>query len=158
VPSRAADNFVPIVMSIFQGGCYTVDSRGKSLGKLAADKPGWKTFEVRPFARNVADKYSGAWDERAGYFNVRNPAAYGALVDPATRPPWTQVFLSQTGQAQTRDQVLKPADGAELENRDWISKGLGQEGKLALPSFTDDLAVRIECTQPAKRTTVPGTQ
>ena len=54
--------------------------------------------------------------------------------------------------------VLKPADGAVLENRDWISKGLGQEGKLALPSFTDDLAVRIERTQPARRTTVPGTQ
>jgi len=54
--------------------------------------------------------------------------------------------------------VLKPADGAVLENRDWISKGLGQEGKLALPSFTDDLAVRIERTQPARRTIVPGTQ
>jgi hypothetical protein len=54
--------------------------------------------------------------------------------------------------------VLKPADGAVLENRDWISQGLGQEGKLALPSFTNDLAVRIERTQPAKRTTVPGTQ
>jgi hypothetical protein len=54
--------------------------------------------------------------------------------------------------------VLRPADGAVLENRDWISKGLGQEGKLALPSFTDDLAVRVQRIQPAKRTTVPGTQ
>lgn len=111
VPSRAADNFVSIVMSIFQGGCYAVDSRGKLLGKLAADKPGWKIFEIRPFARHVGDKYAGAWDERAGYFNVRNTAAYGALVDPAKRPPWTQVFLSQTGQPQTREQVLKRFHG-----------------------------------------------
>jgi hypothetical protein len=111
VPARAVDNFVPIVMSIFQGGCYAVDSRGQSLGKIAADKPGWKTFEIKPFARHVGDKYAGAWDKRAGYFNVRNPAAYGALVDPATRPPWTQVFLSQTSQPQTRDQVLKRFHG-----------------------------------------------
>ncbi len=107
VPARAADNFVPIVMSIFQGGCYAVDSRGEPLGKLAADKPGWKTYEIQPFARHIGDKYAGAWDERAGYFNVRNPAAYGALVDPSARPPWTQVFLSQTGQPQTREQILK---------------------------------------------------
>lgn len=42
--------------------------------------------------------------------------------------------------------VLNPADGAVLESRDWVSQGVGQEGRLALPSFTDDLAVRMERT------------
>jgi len=107
VPARAFDNFVPIVMSIFQGGGYAVDSRGQSLGQLAADKPGWKIFDIKPFARHLGRKYGGAWDERAGHFNVRQPAAYGALVDPATRPPWTSIFLSQAGEAQTREQLRK---------------------------------------------------
>lgn len=111
VPARATDNFVPIVTSIFQGGCYAVDSRGRSLGKLAADQPGWKVFEIKPFARHVGQKYGGAWDERAGYFNMRNPGAYGALVDPALRPPWTSIFLSQAGEPQTREQLLKRFHG-----------------------------------------------
>ncbi|HOX02105.1 MAG TPA: carbon-nitrogen hydrolase family protein [Verrucomicrobiota bacterium] len=107
VPTRATDNFVPVVMSIFQGGCYAVDGGGRMLGKLAADKPGWKIFEIRPFARHIGRKYGGAWDERAGHFNVRNPAAYGALVDPAGRPPWTEVFLGAKGEPQSRDQLLQ---------------------------------------------------
>jgi 5-aminopentanamidase len=111
VPARATDNFVPIVMSIFQGGCFAVDSRGRSLGKLAADQPGWKIFKIKPFARHLGQKYGGVWDERAGHFNVRQPAAYGALVEPATRPPWTSIFLSQAGEAQTREQLLKRFHG-----------------------------------------------
>ena len=57
-----------------------------------------------------------------------------------------------------RISVLKPADGATVETRDWASKGLGQNGTFALPPFTDDLAVRIERTHAAARTAVPGTQ
>jgi predicted amidohydrolase len=111
VPARAFDNFVPIVMSIFQGGCYAVDSQGRSLGKLPADQAGWEIFEVKPFARHLGRKYGGRWDERAGHFNLRNPGAYGALVDPATRPPWTQIFFNDDGETQTREQLLKRFHG-----------------------------------------------
>jgi predicted amidohydrolase len=111
VPARACDSFVPIVMSIFQGGCYAVDSRGAALGKLPADGPGWRIFEVKPFVRHLGQKYGGQWDERAGYLNVRNPTAYGALVDPATRPPWTQVFRDGAGEPQTPVDLLRRLGG-----------------------------------------------
>lgn len=111
VPARAFDNFVPIVMGIFQGGCYAVDGRGEWLGQLAPDQPGWKIFSVKPFARHWGVKYGGRWDERAGHFNLRNPAAYAPLVDPATRPPWTEIFFDSQGRPQTRDQLRKRFQG-----------------------------------------------
>ena len=53
--------------------------------------------------------------------------------------------------------LLEPAEGTLLETRRYVSKGIGQEGRLALPLFVDDLAVRIERVQSAERTLVPGT-
>jgi hypothetical protein len=41
--------------------------------------------------------------------------------------------------------VLKPADGSTLDTHSHVSRGPGQEIRISLPSFTDDLAVRIEC-------------
>lgn len=38
--------------------------------------------------------------------NLRNIPAYAPLVDPATRPPWTQIFLDNDGNDQSKEQLL----------------------------------------------------
>lgn len=107
VPARAFDSGLPIVAAIFNGGSYAVDAEGKLLGKLPAESPGWRAFELQPFRPQLGTKYGGRWDMRAGHRNVRNVSAYGVLTDPATRPPWTQVFLDGEGNPQSREQLLK---------------------------------------------------
>jgi hypothetical protein len=42
---------------------------------------------------------------------MRNPDAYSILVDPSTRPPWTEVFMDDQGRPQTRQQLLERFDG-----------------------------------------------
>lgn len=111
VPARAVDSKLPIVMSIFQGGSYAVDASGQLLGKLAPDEPGWIEFALQPFQRHLGDKYGGQWDTKAGDWNVRNPAAYGVLVDPATRPPWTSIFFDAAGQPQSREELVQRFHG-----------------------------------------------
>lgn len=111
VPARAFDSKLPIVMSIFQGGSYAVDAAGDSLGKLAPENPGWKAFELTPFQPHLNRKYGGLWDTKKGGWNVRNPAAYSVLVDPATRPPWTEIFFDEQGRAQSREQLLRRFQG-----------------------------------------------
>lgn len=111
VPARAFDSEIPIVMAIFQGGSYAVDSRGKRLGKLPAEKPGWRVFEFRPFTMQIGRKYGGLWIPKLGQKNLRNVEAYRILVDPNTRPPWTQIFLDDDGRPQTREQLLRRFKG-----------------------------------------------
>jgi predicted amidohydrolase len=111
LPARAIDSKLPIVLSIFQGGSYAVDPDGIVLGKLPADKPGWKTFDLQPFRLHRSTKYSGLFDTRKADYNLRCPEAYSVLVDPAKRPAWTDVFLDNEGRPQTREQILKRFHG-----------------------------------------------
>jgi predicted amidohydrolase len=107
VPTRAFDSETPIVAAILNGGSYAVDVRGQLLGKLPAETPGWKAFELQPFRVRTGTKYGGLWIPKRGQQNLRNVAAYGVLVDPATRPPWIQVFLDAEGHIQSREQLLR---------------------------------------------------
>jgi predicted amidohydrolase len=107
IPARAFDSGLPIVAAIFNGGSYAVDAEGKLLAKLPAETPGWQTFTLQPFQVRTGRKYGGLWLPKLGQRNLRNIPAYGALVDPATRPPWTDVFLDDEGHAQTRAQLLQ---------------------------------------------------
>lgn len=112
VPVRAMDSRLPIVMAIFQGGCYAVDSRGEVLGKLSSEPPGWKTFAIEPFHISRDTKYVGLYrDIRKGDHNLRNPAAYSILVDPSTRPPWTEVFQDKQGRPQPREEIQRRFGG-----------------------------------------------
>jgi predicted amidohydrolase len=111
VPTRAFDSKLPIVMSIFQGGSYAVDAGGNLLGKLPANKAGWKMFDLRPFRTHLGRKFGGVFDEKKTIHNMRNPGAYSILVDPSTRPPWTEVFMDDQGRPQTREQLLKRFEG-----------------------------------------------
>lgn len=107
VPARAFDSEIPIVIAIFNGGSYAVDPQGKSIGKLPAETPGWKVFSLQPFQVRMDRKYGGLWIPTLGRKNVRNVDAYRILVDPNTRPPWTQIFLDNEGRRQTREQLLR---------------------------------------------------
>ena len=111
VPTRAFDSGIPIVMTIFRGGSYAVDAQGKLLSKLPAKTPGWTVFSLQPFKPQLDHKYGGLWNPKLGRQNVRNVGAYGMLVDPNTRPPWTRVFLDDEGRPQTREQLLKRFNG-----------------------------------------------
>lgn len=111
VPTRAFDSKLPIVMSIFQGGSYAVDAEGSLLGKLPAEKAGWKAFELQPFRPQLGRKYGGVYDEKKTIHNLRDPGAYSILVDPSTRPPWTEVFMDEQGRPQTREHLLKRFHG-----------------------------------------------
>jgi predicted amidohydrolase len=111
IPARAIDSKLPIVLAVFQGGSYAVDGEGNLLGKLPSDKPGWKTFELRPFRLHRSTKYAGLFDTRKADYNLRCPEAYSVLVDPAKRPAWTDVFLDNEGRPQTREQILNRFHG-----------------------------------------------
>jgi hypothetical protein len=57
-------------------------------------------------------KYVGLYrDIRKGDHNLRNPAAYSILVDPATRPPWTAVFTDKQGRSLSREEIRRRFDG-----------------------------------------------
>jgi predicted amidohydrolase len=111
VPTRAFDSEIPIVLAIFNGGSYAVDSRGKLMSKLPAESPGWRVFALRPFQVRTDRKYGGLWVPKLGQKNLRNVDAYRILIDPNTRPPWTDVFLDNEGKPQTREQLLKRFKG-----------------------------------------------
>jgi len=106
IPARAFDSRIPIVAAIFNGGSYAVDGKGKLLGKLPAKTAQFKVFSIRPFVRHLGFKYGGIWDIKAGGLNLRNVRAYSILVDPSTRPPWTQVFFDRRGRPQSRKQLM----------------------------------------------------
>lgn len=111
IPARAFDDEVPIAASVYNGGSYAVDSRGVLMGKLATEPPGWQVFEFRPFKVRTQRKYGGLWVPKLGTRNLRNVDAYSVLVDPSTRPPWTDVFLDTDGRPQTREQLLNRFGG-----------------------------------------------
>lgn len=107
IPARAFDSELPIMAVIFNGGTYAIDAHGNLLGKLPAEPSGWKIFEFQPFKVHTASKYGGLWIPKRGGQNLRNLEAYAPLVDPALRPPWTEVFLDSEGNSQTKEQLLK---------------------------------------------------
>ena len=83
-----------------------MDARGALLGKLPAEKAGWQAFTLQPFKVRMHRKYGGLWIPKLGHRNLRNVAAYSVLTDPTTRPPWTEVFLDDDGNPQTKAQLL----------------------------------------------------
>ncbi len=111
IPTRALDSEIPIVLAIFNGGSYAVDSQGRLLNKLPAESSGWQGFALEPFRVRTAAKYGGLWIPKLGSRNVRNVEAYKILVDPNTRPPWTEVFRDRRGGRQTREQLLQRFNG-----------------------------------------------
>jgi predicted amidohydrolase len=111
VPTRALDSEIPIVMAIFNGGSYGVDSRGKLLEKFPSETSGWGSFQLQPFKVRTDSKYYGLWIPKLGNKNLRNVKAYKILTDPSTRPPWTQVFLDKDGNPQTKEELLKRFKG-----------------------------------------------
>lgn len=111
LPARAIDSKLPIALAIYQGGSYAVDPDGIVMGKLPAETPGWKTFSVQPFKPHLDTKYAGLYDTRKADYNLRCPSAYTAMVDPALRPAWTDVFLDRQGRPQSREDILKRFHG-----------------------------------------------
>jgi predicted amidohydrolase len=137
IPTRAFDGNLPIVAAIFQGGSYAVDASGKLLGKLPTEDPGWKAFEIHPFRQHHIQKYGGVWDFKKGLHNVRNVGAYSILTDPSTRPPWTEVFMDNSGKPQTRAQLLKRFHG-RYDAHDPAASGLATpEDTRPKPSKTE---------------------
>jgi len=118
IPARAYDSQLPVVASIFQGGSYAVDHEGKLLGKLKPEDPSFITFTLKPFIRHLGNKYGGVWDTKKGQHNLRNVKAYSILTDPSTRPPWTEIFMDQTGNPQTKEDLLKRFKGRYDFNED----------------------------------------
>jgi predicted amidohydrolase len=100
---------IPIVLAIFNGGSYAVDSQGKLMTSCLP--PGWQVFAFEPFKVRMAGKYGGLWIPKLGSRNVRNVEAYKILADPNTRPPWTEVFRDSQGKRQTREQLLQRFKG-----------------------------------------------
>jgi predicted amidohydrolase len=105
IPARAFDSELPIVAAIYNGGSYAVDAQGNLISKLSAHHPGWMAFHLQPFLERTANKYGGQWVPKKGNQNMRNISAYSPLVDPTTRPPWTDIFRDKDGNPQTRDQL-----------------------------------------------------
>ncbi len=115
LPVRALDNMTPIALSIFDGGCYAVDTGGRLLGKAQTEEPGWMTFELEPFKKDTRrtwwSKFGGQTVLKNECYNRRKPSAYGIITDPSTRRPWTEVFLDEKGNRQTAEQIKESFNG-----------------------------------------------
>ena len=132
IPARAFDSKLPIIATIFQGGSYAVDHEGNMLGKMKATDSDWRTFQIRPFVEHLGNKYGGLWDTKKGGHNNRNTEAYSILTDPATRPPWTEIFMDKNGNPQTRDQLLKRFNGRyDAKDPETYGKPAKQPGSVA---------------------------
>jgi predicted amidohydrolase len=107
IPTRAFDSKLPIVAAIYQGGGYAVDNRGTLISKMDPQEADYKIFEIKPFDLEIHHKYGGKWIPKIGRQNLRNLEAYKPLLDPALRPPWTKIFLSEQGEPQTREELLQ---------------------------------------------------
>lgn len=144
-------------------GCEGINERAYRAPGEEFLRPMVATFHALPFWRMNPNQTAAV---------VNDPALVQAvLATPERDCLFVYCCTRETGRSVSRTEmtlrlpdgiyrisVLKPADGATVETRDWASKGLGQNGTFALPPFTDDLAVRIERTHAAARTAVPGTQ
>ncbi len=149
IPARAFDSKLPIVATIFQGGSYAVDHQGNMLGKMKPDESGWRTFQIRPFIEHLGNKYGGVWDTKKGGHNNRNTEAYPILTDPATRPPWTEIFMDRNGNPQTRDQLLKRFNGRyDVKDPETYGKPAKHPG-----SVTKWECIEIEFTGPVSSAT-----
>jgi 5-aminopentanamidase len=83
--TRAAENFVYIVVSQRGAGSMVISPRGEILGE-AKGEDGLVVAEIDPSAgREGGDALNHQRDMRARLFRERSPEAYGILVDP--RPP-----------------------------------------------------------------------
>jgi predicted amidohydrolase len=83
--TRAADNYVYLVVAKRGGGSLIVSPQGKVLAE--GHGPGdFVSAEIDPFGgREGGDAHNVQEDMRARLFRERNPAAYGILMDP--NPP-----------------------------------------------------------------------
>ncbi|HSB16527.1 MAG TPA: nitrilase-related carbon-nitrogen hydrolase [Bryobacteraceae bacterium] len=114
--TRAADNFVYIVVAKRGGGAMVISPQGKVLaqGKAPGDIV---TADVNPFAgRRAGDAWNVQTDMRARLFRERTPAAYGILTDPA--PP----ALKKVPETITPSEALRIAEGAMTVGSDRFSK------------------------------------
>lgn len=83
--TRAAENFVYVVVSQRGAGSMVVSPRGEILGE-AKGEDGLVVAEIDPLGgREGGDALNHQRDMRARLFRERSPEAYGILVDP--RPP-----------------------------------------------------------------------
>ena len=83
--TRAADNYVYVVVAKRGGGAMIISPQGRVLaeGKAPGDIV---SADVNPFAgRAAGDAWNSQSDMRARLFRERTPAAYGILTDP--NPP-----------------------------------------------------------------------
>lgn len=83
--TRAADNYLYVVVAKRGGGAMIISPQGKILAE-GKGSDGIAIADVNPFAgRQAGDAWDSQSDMRARLFRERNPAAYGLLTDP--NPP-----------------------------------------------------------------------
>lgn len=97
-PVRCKENHLPMVIAVYQEASYAVDAEGRVLADLG-EGGGGLVCDV-PVARSAyREKYGLLHDPHAMIRARRRPSAYGALVDPALRAPWADVFRTRDGEA-----------------------------------------------------------
>jgi predicted amidohydrolase len=104
--TRAADNYVYLVVAKRDGGAMIISPQGEVLaeGKAPGDIV---SADVNPFAgRPAGDAWNSQSDMRARLFRERTPAAYGILTDPS--PP----ALRKIPEEITSQEAIRIAEGA----------------------------------------------
>jgi len=137
--TRAADNFVYVVVAKRDGGAMIISPQGKVLaeGKAPGDIV---SADVDPFSgRGAGDAWNSQADMRARLFRERNPAAYGILTDPA--PP----ALRKLPPAITPAEAVRIAEGAMTIGGDrfaeaeaWLRAGKTEEAVRAFEKLRAD--------------------
>lgn len=125
--TRAADNYVYLVVARRGGGGIIVSPRGQVLaeGRRASSIA---MADIHPFAgREGGDALNSQVDMRARLFRERNPAAYGALTDP--NPP----VLKKIPATITVEEAVRVGSGALTigEDRFTAAEALLHAGKTA---------------------------
>lgn len=99
--TRAADNFIYLVVAMRGGGSMIISPRGKVIAE-AKEADGLAIADIDPFGgREGGDAFNTQRDMRGRLFRERVPEAYGILTDP--NPP----ALAKVPSNVTRDEAVR---------------------------------------------------
>jgi predicted amidohydrolase len=125
--TRAADNFLWLVVAKRNGGSMIISPRGKVVAE-ASGADGLAIADIEPFSgREAGDAFNTQQDMRSRLFRERVPAAYGILTDP--HPP----VLKKIPQTISTEEAIRIFQGALTVGEARFSEAdrLQREGKTA---------------------------
>lgn len=143
-------------------GCEGIDDRSYRAPGEEFLLPMAETFRALPFWRMNPDATAALVDDQAlVQAALATPERDVVILYCCTRETAKAVTGARVNlrlpDAHYQVTVLNPGDGKLIQRTPHTSRGIGQVSSILLSPFTDDVAVRLDRTQSAARTTIPNT-